>query len=105
MDVGKRITELKKIKNLTTNKLANKAGISQSYLRNVELGLVNPTIEKLEYICEVLDISLKDFFTEDSIQNPSIEQILKTFDKDQLDQLINFINLLKKAWFSCFIFL
>lgn len=97
MDVGKRITELKKMKNLTTNKLANKAGISQSYLRNVELGLVNPTVEKLEYICEVLGVSLKEFFTEDDDSNKSIEQILKTYDKEQIDQLMYFINLLKKA--------
>lgn len=96
MDVGKRITELKNMKNLTTNKLANKAGISQSYLRNVELGLVNPTVEKLEYICEVLGVSLKEFFTEDDNDN-SIEKILKTYDKEQIDQILNFINLLKKA--------
>lgn len=96
MDVGKRITELKNMKNLTTNKLANKAGISQSYLRNVELGLVNPTVEKLEYICEVLGVSLKEFFTEDD-NDKSIEKILKTYDKEQIDQILNFINLLKKA--------
>jgi transcriptional regulator with XRE-family HTH domain len=47
---------------LTVNGLANKAGVSQSYLRDIELGNKQPTIEYLEYICEALKISLVDFF-------------------------------------------
>ena len=38
MDVGKRITALRTAKGWTTNHLANRCGISQSFLRAVELG-------------------------------------------------------------------
>ena len=37
MDVGKRIKHFREQKNYTINKLANKAGVSQNYLRDVEL--------------------------------------------------------------------
>ena len=44
MEVGQRIKELREAKGLTVNRLANMAGISQSYLRDVELGNKNPLI-------------------------------------------------------------
>lgn len=41
--------------------LADKAGISQSHLRRVELGESRITVDHLEMICDALNISLKDF--------------------------------------------
>ena len=63
MNVGNRIKEFRGQKGLSTNKLANLAGVSQSYLRDVELGKKNPTVETLSYICFALNISLQKFFT------------------------------------------
>ena len=60
--VGERITYFRNKRGLSVNGLANKAGISQSYLRDIELGNKQPTIEYLEYICDALKISLVDFF-------------------------------------------
>lgn len=62
MDVGKRITELRKAKGLTTNRLANLSGLSQSFVRSVELGEKGITVENLGLLCDALDISLRDFF-------------------------------------------
>ena len=61
MNVGERIRYFRTLKGYTTNKLANLSGISQSYLRDVELGNKNPTIETLSYVCDALNISLQDF--------------------------------------------
>ena len=61
MDIGARISFFRTQKNYTVNKLANMAGISQSYLRDVELGKKNPTVEILSFVCDALDISLSDF--------------------------------------------
>lgn len=69
MDVGKRITFLREKKGITVNKLANISGISQSYLRDIELGKKQPTIEYLEYICYGLDTSLKDFFDTEEVND------------------------------------
>ena len=38
MNVGEKITFYREKKNITVNKLANMSGVSQSYLRDLELG-------------------------------------------------------------------
>ncbi|WP_094602605.1 hypothetical protein SPSIL_046830 [Sporomusa silvacetica DSM 10669] len=48
----------------STNKLAQLAGIGQATLRDIEIGKKNPNVTTLEKICQALDISLGEFFTE-----------------------------------------
>ena len=98
MEVGKRITFYRQQQGLTTNKLANLSGLSQSYLRDIELGKKNPTVESLSYICDALNISLSDFF-DDSVQekiseDPLIKTILK-LNKNQRNALLTFLNTLE----------
>ncbi len=66
MDIGKRIAYFRTAKGYSVNKLANLSGISQSHLREVELGNKNPTIDILSFICDTLEITLKEFFDEES---------------------------------------
>ena len=79
MDVGKRISFFREQKGMTVNKLANKAGISQSYLRSIELEEKNPTVEFLSYICEALDISLKEFFDDNVEHELKDDPVLQEF--------------------------
>ncbi len=97
MNVSERITELRISKNMTTNKLANLAGISQSYLRNIELGIKNPTVEMLHYICDALDISLQVFFSEDYNKiSPILLSALEKLSETEQIKLADFINEIKK---------
>lgn len=77
MDIGKQIKQFRITKGYTVNKLANLAGISQSYLRDVELGNKNPTVETLSYVCEALQISLADFFNAYCNQEDSLDSLTK----------------------------
>ena len=96
MELGKRIIDLRERKGLTTNKLATTAGISQSYLRDIELGNKNPTVEMLSYICEALDVSLCDFFTlETNDIEPSLKTSLKKLSSEEQIKLAEFISTLK----------
>ncbi len=61
-EIGKRITYYRGLKALTTTALAYKAGLSQSHLRDIEMGKKIPTVETMSYICDALDISLSEFF-------------------------------------------
>ena len=93
MDIGKRIKSLREAKGLTVNRLANMSGISQSFLRDVELGNKNPTVEILSYFCEALNISLADFFNEaDSEINPYLKTSIKKLNDEQQVKLADFIN-------------
>ena len=62
MEIGKRIMELRERKGWTTNRLANQCGLSQSFLRSVELGEKGISVESLSLICDALGLSLKTFF-------------------------------------------
>ena len=58
--IGKNIQELRKRKGLTLTQLAANAGISKSYLSNIERGVnQNPSIEVLKRLAVVLNADLK----------------------------------------------
>lgn len=98
MDVGKRISFFRKQKGMTVNKLANKAGISQSYLRSIELEEKNPTVEFLTYICDALNISLKDFFDDNIVEEMKDDPLLQELHQltpQQREALLNFLHSMK----------
>lgn len=99
MDVGKRITCLRTAKNYSVNKLANLSGISQSYLRDIELGNKNPTVEILSIICNTLEISLRDFFDKNEFNSISEDPLLYKIyqlNSAQRTALMNFLDTMIK---------
>ena len=112
MNIGKRITFFRTAKNYSVNKLATLSGISQSYLRDIELGNKNPTIEILSYICEALNISLREFFDEQTngldpqavidlrkklldIRNDGTSILLSSHQLSEVDKLVDRIIFIK----------
>ncbi len=97
MDVGKRIAFFRTSKHYTVNKLATRSGISQSYLRDIELGNKNPTVEILSYICEALEISLREFFDVDEempfCNDPLLGKIYQ-LTQEQRKTLFDFLSTL-----------
>lgn len=75
------------------------AGISQSYLRDVELGNKNPTVEVLSYLCDALGISLLDFFNDETqtvlSRDPLLTRIYE-LTPEQRKALLGFLNTLSK---------
>ena len=61
-EVAKRIRCLRESKNMTQNALANQAGVSPTYINQLERGEKSPTVEYLGHICWGLGITLEDFF-------------------------------------------
>lgn len=98
MDIGNRIIELRKGKNMSTNKLANLAGISQSYLRDLEMNKKNPTVEMLSYICFALGISVHDFFAEPNNRiNPYLLSAIQSLNDNEQIKLSEFICAIKRG--------
>ncbi len=91
MNVGERIRTLREQKNITVNKLANLSGVSQSYLRDLELGNKQPTVEYLEYICYGLGITLKDFFESEDKEEP-LNAAISKLNSTQKKLLADFLN-------------
>ena len=91
MDIGARISFFRNQQKITVNKLANLSGVSQSYLRDIELGNKQPTVEYLEYICDGLGITLRDFFDTEKIQS-STEKGIETLNSHQRSLLNEFLS-------------
>ena len=91
MDVGTRIKYFREKRNITVNKLANMAGVSQSYLRDLELGNKQPTIEYLSYICDALNISLKKFFSDEKTDS-DVVGLIDELNDEQKKALVEFLK-------------
>ena len=46
--------------------MAERAGVSQTHLRRIELGQADITVGHLQLLCDAMNISLNDFFSEDT---------------------------------------
>lgn len=66
MDVSKRLICLREQCGFTQNGLAERAGVSQSHLRRVELGQADITVGHLQLLCDAMSISIQEFFKEES---------------------------------------
>jgi transcriptional regulator with XRE-family HTH domain len=98
MNVGERITYFREQRGITTNKLANMAGLSQSFIRDVELSNKSITIDNLAIVCDALKITLKDFFDEppenaDAL-NKELTALLNRLSSEQKARLIDFLRLI-----------
>ncbi|WP_371364057.1 hypothetical protein SRRS_49380 [Sporomusa rhizae] len=99
MDISKRIIELRQLKGYSTNKLATLAGLSQGFVRQIELGEKHPTIESLRKICNGLGISLCEFFCDETAELPldiqRLVRIAQTLTPKQRQALQTFLELMK----------
>lgn len=98
MDIGEHIKRYRTAKGYSVNKLANLSGISQSYLRDIELGNKNPTVETLSYICDALHISLADFFNSYCEQESTVLSLIKEIyrlNPEQRKLLESFLHSIK----------
>ena len=93
MNIGERIKNLRLAEKLSQNALAEKAGISQSHLRRVELGLSSITIEHLQLVCDALNTSLSEFFDTDN-KSDEMSIALSKLTPKQKAKLLDFINTL-----------
>ena len=66
MDICKGLINLRKRCGLTQNGLAERAGVSQTHLRRVELGQADITVGHLQLLCDAMSISMQEFFEQES---------------------------------------
>ena len=87
IEVARRIKELREKNHLSQNALANLAGVSPTYIYQLERGEKSPTIEYLNYICGALNISLNEFFS----SNGTVFSV-NSLSETQLEYLNTFLN-------------
>ena len=99
--IGIRLRELRKLKGLNQEKMADLAGVNPKYYSEIERGQRNVTIKILEKITTNLDITLADLFRfpEDETLSQKGEEImalittlLKSKDEKSLAKLKIFLT-------------
>ena len=74
--VRQRIIDLCTSRNMTINKLGIVCGVTQSTFNNIiNTGSKNPTISTIAKICDGLNISMREFFSDTLFEN--LEQEIK----------------------------
>ena len=83
MDISKRLITLREQCSYTQNGLAERAGVSQTHLRRVERGEADITVGHLQLLCDAMNVSLKEFFSEGSEENEVTAAFSKLSPKQQ----------------------
>ena len=91
MEVGKRIIVLRERCGFTQNGLAERAGVSQTHLRRVELGEADITVGHLQLLCDAMSISIEEFFKEESTSDETAVAFSKLSPK-QKTLLLTFLE-------------
>ncbi|QUH31100.1 helix-turn-helix domain-containing protein [Vallitalea guaymasensis] len=82
---GKRLKEVRKLRNITSNKLAELCGIEPSFVRQIESAAKYPSIPVFVKLCNALSIS-PDYLLKDSL--------IEIKEPDNLKALYNKIKIL-----------
>lgn len=98
--IGTQLRALRKSKNMSTQQLADKVNVSQSYISKFENGRANPDIEMLENILKALDTNLSSFFATE-LEDMSDDLILlmntvKTLSPEARRKLNAFLQVVKE---------
>ena len=71
LQLGNRLSLLRKRRNMTLDDLSAKSGVSKSILSQIERNLSNPTVATISRIAEALDEKLSDFFLKIEVEETS----------------------------------
>lgn len=79
LQLGHRLSLLRKRKNMTLDELSARSGVSKSILSQIERDLSNPTVTTISRIAEALNEKLSDFFLKIEVEETnSIESSKET---------------------------
>lgn len=90
MEVGNRIQELRKLSNMTAKELAEQIGVSPSFISAIEHNSTKLSLDTLNHICKVLDVTLAEFFSSEMspVEQKLISEVKKLTNEKQYELLV-----------------
>lgn len=79
LNVGLKIQELRKVNNMTAKELAKRVNVSPSFISAIENNSTKLSLATLKHICEILGVSLSEFFN--SELSPVEKNLISTIKK------------------------
>lgn len=100
--IGKLIAECRKAKKLTQVELANLLGVTDKSVSKWENGICLPDVSLYKKICEILDLTLNEFFSGERLTDESFKQVadsnLFSALENSVFTLRDKIDFFKKKW-------
>lgn len=95
--LGARIKELRKVKNMTQERLAEMVDVDPRYISFIEVGRNSPSLETMESIARALDVEIKDLFEfthlqAGGIKTEEIEKLLEGVGEEKKRTIIKIIR-------------
>src|SRR5213596_2952225 len=72
VDVGERLRDIRRLRRATLKTIADRAGVSESFLSQVERGRASASIASLRRIANALGVSMADLFEPDGLPGPRV---------------------------------
>ncbi len=72
VDVGERLRALRRLRRATLRTVAERSGLSESFLSQVERGRSSASIESLRRMADALGVSMADLFEPDRLPGPRV---------------------------------
>ena len=97
--VRQRIAFLRTNKKISARELSLRLGQSEGYINAIENGKSNPSVQMLQYICEELGVSMRDFYDTENQYPDLIKEIIKEakkLDKQSLESVLNVMKNMHK---------
>lgn len=96
---GKRLKELRCLKCLTQEQLAEKVGLHEKHISKIESGVHFPTFENFVKILDCLQATVSDFDEEKNLSPLKLKalKIIKNADEDELLYYTPILEHLKKC--------
>lgn len=94
---AKRLFELRSKKDVSARDMSLSLGQSESYINKIENKKALPSMNMFFYICEYLNVTPGEFFSEDLFRSQKIDDItplLQEMSIKQLEALKNFLETL-----------
>ncbi len=78
--LGERARQIRKDRNLSQQRVADKSGLALRTVSRIERGLMNPSFEVLSTLATALDTSVKNLFTfPDREDDPDIQELMDLY--------------------------
>lgn len=85
LNIGERITQLRKQQNLSQDELAKKVGVSRTIIGNYERNANTPSIEVLLKLAKVFNVSVDFLIGEGELSSYDKEVLKRIEDIERLD--------------------
>lgn len=98
--IGRRVKKYRNQANLTQADVAEKLGISVSYISQIECGRTDVSLKRLDEIANIIHTNIEFLITEPSVNlylsDSRIKELTKNWNKEQTQALLDIIHLMNQ---------